>query len=425
MYYDMGLLASTEVVEMSATDLVGQYVGQTGPKTQSALERGLGKVLFIDEAYRLAEGHFAKEAMDELVDCITKPKFAKKLIIILAGYDKDINRLMSINLGLTSRFPESLQFNPLSPKDCIQLLTELLSKQKKDLLNSSQTSFDINCLHCSDSDLRSELTQAFDNLSNTASWANARDVGTLAKAIFGKTVKMMSGSGRKELVLSRETVREEVQSMITERSGRENFQAQHSSTGFESGEKMVLPLRPQHANPPMVNKRAQKLKSDIATDADEVEQPNTKQHNVISERDTGVTDEVWDQLEKDKIVAEEREAEYLRVVQNEQEHKKELQRLKEEEDRVARQVHEAKEQEKEDLRRCHEQARLLHENERRKQEEIEKKRQALAEARRKEQANQEKLRKMGVCVVGYRWIKQPGGYGCAGGAHWISDAQLQ
>ena len=65
VYYDMGFLSSKEVVECSATDLVGQYVGQTGPKTKGIFEKALGKVLFIDEAYRLSEGHFAKEAMDE------------------------------------------------------------------------------------------------------------------------------------------------------------------------------------------------------------------------------------------------------------------------------------------------------------------------------------------------------------------------
>lgn len=55
------------MVECSATDLIGQYVGQTGPKTIKQLERGLGKVLFVDEAYRLSGGLFAQEAVNELV----------------------------------------------------------------------------------------------------------------------------------------------------------------------------------------------------------------------------------------------------------------------------------------------------------------------------------------------------------------------
>lgn len=110
IYYDMGFLTNAQVEERSAKDLVGEYVGQTGPKTEKLLESALGKVLFIDEAYRLAEGPYAKEAVDELVDCITKPKFFQKVIIILAGYDNDINQLMSINPGLSSRFPGESSF---------------------------------------------------------------------------------------------------------------------------------------------------------------------------------------------------------------------------------------------------------------------------------------------------------------------------
>ena len=97
-------------------------MGQTGPKVQKLLEQALGKVLFIDEAYRLAKGGFATEAVDELVDSITKPKFAQKLIIILAGYDNDIDHLLSKNPGLSSRFPETVIFPHLSPAMCLNLL---------------------------------------------------------------------------------------------------------------------------------------------------------------------------------------------------------------------------------------------------------------------------------------------------------------
>lgn len=74
VYYDMGFLSSVEVVECSASDLVGQYVGQTGPKTKKLFEKALGRVLFIDEAYRLSQGQFAQEAIDELVGILTQEK---------------------------------------------------------------------------------------------------------------------------------------------------------------------------------------------------------------------------------------------------------------------------------------------------------------------------------------------------------------
>ncbi|KAL3470349.1 P-loop containing nucleoside triphosphate hydrolase protein [Aspergillus californicus] len=428
VYYDMGLLASNEVIETSATDLVGQYVGQTGPKTQQVLERSLGKVLFIDEAYRLAEGHFAKEAMDELVDCITKPKFAQRLIIILAGYDADINRLMSINPGLTSRFPESLQFDSLSPRECIQLLDELLSKEKRDLRAKSQVEFDITCLQSLDPDFTKEMLQRFGILSQTASWANARDVGTLAKSIFGKTLRSLKVSSGKKLHLGKETVIEELDSLINERSNRANYLKQCLSTASNRREQMDLPQRTQ---PGTQLKNQNSTKADVAssTKPDTAIEPDTPQQATTSERDPGVTDEVWAQLEKDKAAAEAKEKEYLRMMKEEEDQKKKILRLKEEEDKAAREAEEARQNADEDLRRRHEQARLQHEMQRRKEEaiarELEKQREALAEARRQEQAHQQKLRAMGVCVAGFRWIKQSGGYRCAGGSHWVSDAQLQ
>lgn len=62
----------------------------------------------MDEAYRLGEGMFAQEAVNELVDTMTKPKFAGKLVIILAGYDNDMNNLLRVNEGLSSRFDDEI-----------------------------------------------------------------------------------------------------------------------------------------------------------------------------------------------------------------------------------------------------------------------------------------------------------------------------
>ncbi|KAJ5505540.1 ATPase AAA-type core [Penicillium expansum] len=425
VYYDMGLLASSEVVETSATDLVGQYVGQTGPKTQQVLERGLGKVLFIDEAYRLAEGHFAKEAMDEIVDGITKPRFAQKLIIILAGYDSDINRLMSINPGLTSRFPESLQFDPLSPADCIKLICELLLKEKRDLLSKSQAQFDLVCLESPDFEFTKAMSQRFDRLSKTAGWANARDVGTLTKTIFGKTLQSSSG---KKLVLSKDTVLEALDSMINERCSREVYPQSPPSTPIKMGEQTDLAVRTQPLSKP-VTKLENSVNGDMASSKEsDMMDSETDKSNTTTIRDDGVPDEVWHQLEKDKALAEAKEKEYLRLKEEEKEQQKKMLKLKLEEEKAARELQDAKRKADEEAQRRHEEALRQHELERRRQEAIleklRKQQEALEEARRKEQANQMKLRSMGVCVAGYQWLKQIGGYRCAGGAHWVSDAQL-
>ncbi|CAG8072301.1 unnamed protein product [Penicillium salamii] len=425
VYYDMGMLASNEVIEISATELIGQYVGHTGPKTQKVLERGLGKVLFIDEAYRLSDGHFAKEAMDELVDCITKPKFLQKMIIILAGYDADINRLMSINTGLTSRFPESLQFDPLSSKDCIHLLDQQFLKLENDISSKSNVEFDITCLQKRDTEFEKEMMQCFETLSQTASWANARDVETLAKTIFGKAIQSSKVSDGKKLLLSKEIVIEQLSAMIDERRKREGPLTQKILT---SHAEKTLPIR-LHAldQPPTQIDRQSSMASSVESDT--AMDPETQKQPDISDRDHDVTDEVWNQLEKDKAAAQARDEEYERVQQELGKQKKEILRLKEEADNAERRAQEAKVKADEESRRLHEQARLEHERRRREDEEVarelERRRAVMEEAHRKEQANQMKLKSMGVCVMGYRWIKQSGGYRCAGGSHWVSDAQLQ
>ena len=102
VYYNMGLLSTDEVVECSASDFIGQYAGHTGPKAKAMLERGLGKVLFIDEAYQLADGQYATEAINELIHLLTTPRYSSKMVIILAGYTGDMDRLSRAHLSFHS-----------------------------------------------------------------------------------------------------------------------------------------------------------------------------------------------------------------------------------------------------------------------------------------------------------------------------------
>ena len=82
----------------------------------------MGKVLLVDEAYRLGEGQFAKEAIDELVDSLTKSQFLGKIIVILAGYGENMNRLLSINPCPSSRFPGQIVFENMKPGEYLTLL---------------------------------------------------------------------------------------------------------------------------------------------------------------------------------------------------------------------------------------------------------------------------------------------------------------
>lgn len=421
VYYDMGLLASTEVVEASATDLVGQFVGQTGPKTHKMLENALGKVLFIDEAYRLAEGSFAKEAMDELVDCITKPMFFHKLIIILAGYDDEINELMSINPGLTSRFPESIQFRPLSPGHCVQLLTTLLSKRQKSISakGNGDVGFDLGPLERPQETFATTVTQHFETLSHTAGWANARDVETIAKSIFRKVLQT---SGAAAVVVTELHVLEALGDMVNDRASREKSLSKRLSLCQDDTEKAQPPPLSEFSHRPKISNSAVQSSSPENIEALEEHGEETQHQPIEAEpRDAGVSDEVWYQLQKNKAAA-------LALAQEDAKHQEAEKKEKEVLRQMKEQVIAPPTAPDDEAKRRHEQARLQRLAQLREQEAIveklEKEKAAREERQCQEERAQRKLREMGVCPVGFRWIKQNGGYRCAGGGHVVSDAQL-
>ncbi|KAL8792176.1 MAG: hypothetical protein Q9195_005198 [Heterodermia aff. obscurata] len=434
IYYDMGFLATAEVIETSATDLVGEYVGHTGPKTQKLLEKALGKVLFVDEAYRLAEGHFAKEAMDEIVDCITKPGFAQRLVIILAGYDADINRLMSINPGLTSRFPETITFRGFNPNECLELFTTLLKKKKH---------LDIVALTSASVMFQRELLQCFEVLTSLTNWANARDVGTLAKSVFGQLLCTADSASPDPIRLEETTMLTAFDVMITERSKRAKDLVAKLPVQPHFPTQLADP-RTQNAPPPP-NVGTQTCQPPPQTE-DPLPEEQGSETASADPRGLGVSDEAWARLQLDKQGTAAHDKHYhellARQAELEAEHARKQdedeQRLRQEQQRqeglqhrraIAEEAEATRLAVKEDeAKRQLEQERVRHESERRKREEelarLEREMRAAEEERRKEAAAQRKLRTLGVCVAGFRWIKQAGGYRCAGGSHYVSDAQL-
>ena len=426
IYYDMGFLATAEVLETSATDLVGEYIGQTGPKTQKLFEKALGKVLFIDEAYRLAEGHFAKEAMDEIVDCITKPRFAQKLVIILAGYDADINRLMSINPGLTSRFPETVTFRGFNPNECLELFTKLLKKKKH---------LDIVALEPASATFQQGLLQRFGVLTNLNNWANARDVGTLANSVYGQLLRTADSSSLEPMRLTETSILTALNVMIIERSKRDKDLVANLPVQIHPPIQ-TAPPQTQNAPPPPKTETQTSQGSSQTKDPPPEEPPREEQDPGISSadpRDPGVSDEVWERLQLDKQAAAALEAHHHELLARQAELEAEHTREQEEERRLREEglrrrqaaTEEAEARrlaaEEDEAKRRFEQERLQRESEwRKKQEELAR----LERERKKEEAAQKKLRTLGVCVMGFRWIKQAGGYRCAGGSHYVSDAQL-
>ncbi len=126
----IGALKGGQLIEVSRGDLVGRYTGHTAPLTNSVIERALGGVLFIDEAYSLYRGEqdsFGLEAIDTLVKGMEDHR--DELVVILAGYTKEMETFLTANSGLASRFPNKIEFPDYTADELLDI-TAVLAKGK-------------------------------------------------------------------------------------------------------------------------------------------------------------------------------------------------------------------------------------------------------------------------------------------------------
>jgi len=122
LFKELNVLKKGHVIEIERADLVGEYIGHTALKTREQIQRALGGVLFIDEAYSLARGgekDFGKEAIDCLVKAMEDYK--DQLILILAGYKKEMEWFLQSNPGLRSRFPIHINFPDYTINELYQI----------------------------------------------------------------------------------------------------------------------------------------------------------------------------------------------------------------------------------------------------------------------------------------------------------------
>ena len=118
----IGALKGGQLVEVTRADLVGRYTGHTAPLTNSVIESALGGVLFIDEAYSLYRGEqdsFGLEAIDTLVKGMEDHR--DELVVILAGYTKEMEIFLTANSGLASRFPNKIEFPDYTAEELLQI----------------------------------------------------------------------------------------------------------------------------------------------------------------------------------------------------------------------------------------------------------------------------------------------------------------
>ena len=382
-------------------------------------------MLFVDEAYRFCDGGFGKEAVNELVDCMTKPSFAGKLVVILAGYTNDMNSLLQMNPGLSSRFPEEVVFSNMTPEECLMLLER---EVKKSGINVVPT------IKETPSTQYQRIIDTLTELSKLPNWGNGRDIKNIAKSISSAVFASIA-PGTSTLSLGPSDILRELGAMLQAQKARCALVIDPHRPASDS----LLPTLTSGPPDPLKITNSQTTRVEekdpipIAEEAEEPQETSDAARLERSvERDPAVPDEIWLQLQAD-IAAEEsvqRETqERLMAQDREIKAQQQMERAKLNEIRKLEQLMlQAERERKEELEREYEEEKqkaLAALKARREAEE--RRRKALEEAerkRRQEEAVQKKLQDLGVCPMGFRWIKQYDGYRCTGGSHFISNVQL-
>ena len=189
IYHSLGILSKGQRVEVDRSGLVAGYVGQTALKTSKVIEKALGGVLFIDEAYALngrAENDFGQEAIDTILKAMEDHR--DDLVVILAGYDGLMDDFIHSNPGLESRFNRFLHFDDYTPEELLQIFERQCEK---------------GCYTLAE-DAREPVKDALEEASADAvSFGNARGVRNLFEKILtaqANRLAAMETVGREDLM---------------------------------------------------------------------------------------------------------------------------------------------------------------------------------------------------------------------------------
>jgi stage V sporulation protein K len=191
MLADLQVLPKGHLIEVERADLVGEFIGQTAQKTKEQLKKAMGGIMFIDEAYALARGgekDFGKEAIDTLVKAMEDHK--DELILILAGYEKEMEKFLRTNPGLRSRFPIHLNFPDYSCDELEQIALKMVQERQYQLTAGALDS------------LRRYLQDEID--ANRSNFSNARLVRNLVeRGIRRQALRLVDRRiyGRDELMM--------------------------------------------------------------------------------------------------------------------------------------------------------------------------------------------------------------------------------
>ncbi len=184
IYRSLGVLKRDKFVEVSASDLIQPYLGQSATKTRECIKSALGGVLFIDEAYILGNNDtYSREALNALIADIEN--YRKDLMVIVAGYGREMDNFLDANQGLRSRFSNELYFDDYSDEELLQIAIRTISSNHYILEEGNDDAL-MNLIHV--------------KRVNSRDFGNARGVRNivelLQKSVSNRVVRMIDAGNR-------------------------------------------------------------------------------------------------------------------------------------------------------------------------------------------------------------------------------------
>jgi len=424
LFYDLKILPSDTVTCVTGTSLMGQYVGETKEKVLKAMNQARGGILFIDEAYGISgsgtgSSSFGREAIDTLVGNITQAEFKGSLLVIMAGYEESMDALFAnANPGFASRFNKKrIVFEPWTARQASDVVVSEIVRSNKTLTAEAEARLNHWC----------RLLQPL------PSWGSARDVfDTILPALYterasrlraaskpdARGAASMSGpyeaadvdaamapitTSRLKLVSAQSgwTKVQNGRPQVAVRKGREEQDRSSASASdyFVDGaggygvDGAGADAETCHANPKhKVKHRIRRVDNREDEDADAAPEPD-----------------VWAALEQ---ACQELgyDIEYIAQFLQEGEYPQELL------DKIV------------SITGCNDLGKIRSMLDKQKGA-LQKRMKLLIEQRKKEKSEEEArcqqaLARMGRCPMDFEWIKEDGGWRCAGGSHYVSDADI-
>jgi hypothetical protein len=177
IYKSLGMLSKGHVVEVGRADLIGLYIGHTAVRTREACKKALGGVLFIDEAYSVnVDGRdFGDEAIETLLTFMEEHR--GDIVVVVAGYPAEMDKLLNSNTGLRSRFATTINFEDLSAQELMDTFDGLLLAQQYELTPTA----------------RCAIQQHFRNAQSEGHGGNARMVRNVFEELVTQHALSLAG----------------------------------------------------------------------------------------------------------------------------------------------------------------------------------------------------------------------------------------